>query len=386
MLKIPQKTEYVIDTLIGHGYEAYIVGGCVRDMLMGKQPHDFDVTTSALPQEIERLFPKTVATGIKHGTVTVIVDKTPIEVTTFRREGDYNDCRHPETVEFVTDLEIDLSRRDFTVNAMAYNQKTGLKDFFGGREDLELKILRAVGNPEKRFCEDALRILRLFRFACVLGFQIEKNTLEAAIKCSEKLRNISSERIMSELIRAVMGENLQAISALTECGALRFLGVEKSPDFSAITSLPPKQELRLFAFLQLSGADTLKALKVLKAPNKISDYCRLLESCLDLPLPESKAELKRILCGCPPEIYKDLLIIKSAAFNENTETAQEFLKQVTENGEPYLTKHLKIGGDELVALGFSGKEVGTVLKKLQELVISNPEANTPEGLMEFLEN
>ncbi len=183
MFKIPQNALLVINRLTQNGYKAYIVGGCVRDILLDKTPHDFDITTNAKPNEIISLFEKTVPTGIKHGTVTVILRDEPIEVTTFRTDRDYTDNRRPDNVTFVDDLKEDLARRDFTVNALAYNKTEGLKDFFGGQDDLQNKILRAVGNPEKRFREDALRILRLFRFASTLGFSIEEQTLNDAIKC-----------------------------------------------------------------------------------------------------------------------------------------------------------------------------------------------------------
>ena len=192
MLSIPENAARVIDRLTQNGYEAYIVGGCVRDSLLGLTVSDFDITTSAKPEKVIELFEKTVPTGIKHGTVTVMIGNEPIEVTTFRTEGVYNDSRHPEDVEFVSDIREDLSRRDFTVNAIAYNEKTGIVDLFGGMSDLENKILRAVGDPEKRFREDALRILRLFRFASQLGFEIEENTLNSALSLKDGLENISS--------------------------------------------------------------------------------------------------------------------------------------------------------------------------------------------------
>ena len=186
MIKIPKKQEYVLNTLRQNGYEGYIVGGCVRDSLLGLTPNDYDVTTNATPDVVQSLFPKTAPTGIAHGTVTVIIEKEPIEVTTFRSESGYSDSRHPDVTRFETDIKYDLSRRDFTVNAMAYNNEKGLIDLYGGSQDLKNKFLRAVGNPQKRFGEDALRILRLFRFASQLGFTIEKETLNAAkeLKCS----------------------------------------------------------------------------------------------------------------------------------------------------------------------------------------------------------
>ena len=222
MLKIPEKIKFVLRTLTQNGYEAYIVGGCVRDSLLGITPSDYDVTTSAKPEEILGLFDKTVPTGLKHGTVTVIIENEPIEVTTFRTEGEYKDFRHPQNVEFVTDLREDLSRRDFTVNAVAYNETVGLVDLFGGLSDLENKILRSVGDSDKRFKEDALRILRLFRFASQLEFTPEEKTLKSALKLQNGLKNISKERIFSEIVKAVNGKNPKAILPLINSGGLEF--------------------------------------------------------------------------------------------------------------------------------------------------------------------
>jgi len=209
MFEIPQAQEFIINRLAQNGHKAYIVGGCVRDILLGKTPDDYDITTSATPQEIITLFEKTIPTGIKHGTVTVVVDGTAVEVTTFRTENGYTDNRRPDEVNFVSDIKEDLSRRDFTINAMAYNKQEGLIDLFDGRADLENKILRTVGNSEKRFKEDALRILRLFRFASVLGFQIEESTLHSAIENAHLLENVSRERIFTELKKAIKGENFE---------------------------------------------------------------------------------------------------------------------------------------------------------------------------------
>ncbi|MBQ5810507.1 MAG: hypothetical protein IIW23_02885, partial [Clostridia bacterium] len=181
MFPISDAAITAIDTLESHGFEAYCVGGAVRDLLMGKVPTDYDITTNALPQDVINIFPKTVATGIKHGTITVLLDKETIEITTYRTDGEYVDNRHPEKVQFVAGIGEDLSRRDFTVNAIAYSPYRGILDLLGGRKDIKNKIIKCVGQPEKRFNEDALRIMRCFRFASTLGFSIEKHTLCAAV-------------------------------------------------------------------------------------------------------------------------------------------------------------------------------------------------------------
>lgn len=206
-INIPENIAAVLDKLQAAGFEAYIVGGCVRDSLMGACPHDFDVTTSALPEETECVFEgfRVIETGLKHGTVTVLSDGEPVEITTFRVDGEYRDCRHPESVSFSRRIEEDLSRRDFTINGMAYNPRLGFVDLFGGREDIRRGVIRCIGKPEKRFGEDALRILRALRFAAVLDFSIEENTARAVRELRGTLRQVSAERIFAELKKLLCG-------------------------------------------------------------------------------------------------------------------------------------------------------------------------------------
>ena len=269
---LPQNIKFVLDTLIANGHKAYIVGGCVRDLLCGKEPHDYDITTSALPEETQALFEKTIATGLKHGTVTVIIDGEQIEVTTFRTEGVYNDSRHPDGVNFVRDVKEDLSRRDFTVNAMCYNNNEGLIDCFGGQKDIKAKTLKAVGDAKTRFNEDALRILRLFRFAATLGFGVEKQTFDAAIECAPNLKNISAERIFVELQKVAASNNPTALCPLLETNALNNYSL-KNADFSNISKLEEKQDLRVFALLNLTSYDLQNTLDSFKCSNSFKDYC-----------------------------------------------------------------------------------------------------------------
>lgn len=212
-IKCPNYILKAMGRLEQGGFEAYAVGGCVRDSLLGSKPHDWDMTTSATPEQTIAVFKgfRTIPTGLKHGTVTVIIDSHPIEITTMRVDGAYSDNRHPEKVSFTKKIEEDLSRRDFTVNAMAYNPKTGIVDPYGGRDDLKNRTIRCVGNADTRFGEDALRILRAIRFACVLGFDIEKETSESVIRNRALLSNISSERIRVELIKLLCGKNVEKI-------------------------------------------------------------------------------------------------------------------------------------------------------------------------------
>lgn len=206
-IQVPEKVNRIIETLLTHGFEAYAVGGCVRDSLLGREADDWDITTSASPYEVKALFRRTIDTGIQHGTVTVMLDKEGFEVTTYRIDGEYEDGRHPKEVLFTKNLEEDLKRRDFTINAMAYNKQTGMVDIFGGVEDLQNKIVRCVGVAGDRFDEDALRIMRAFRFSAQLGFSIEEKTRIAAAERAENLRKISAERIRVELTKLLLSKH-----------------------------------------------------------------------------------------------------------------------------------------------------------------------------------
>lgn len=380
MLFIPQKIELIIDTIQKSGFEAYLVGGCVRDMLMDITPHDYDITTSAPPETILTLFEKTVPTGIKHGTVTVINGGLAAEVTTYRADGEYADHRRPQSVTFVKSLKEDLARRDFTVNAIAYNEKEGIKDFFGGREDIKNKILRAVGDPEKRFCEDALRILRLFRFASVLEFTPEEETLQAALKCAPLLENISAERISAELRRAVNGKNPAALKPLTDINGLKFLGIN-NPDYSKI---PPLQSvgLALFGFLYFSADNSISALNLLKPSNKEKKLYESILTLLSLPFPQSKAEIKEMLFKTDPDAVEKYMYFKKCCFGTDTETALSMLREILENGEPYKISDLKIGGKNLINLGVRGEKIGETLEYLRKCVVSNPELNRKSLLLQ----
>ena len=380
MLFIPKEIQFIIDTLVKNGFEAYLVGGCVRDMLMGIPPHDYDITTSAPPEIILTIFEKTIPTGIKHGTVTVINGGIAAEVTTYRADGEYADHRRPESVTFVKSLKEDLARRDFTVNAIAYNEKEGIKDFFGGIEDINKKILRAVGDPEKRFCEDALRILRLFRFASVLGFTPEKETLKAALKCAPLLESISAERISSELRKAVNGKNPMSLKPLTDIGGLQFIGI-KNPDYLKIIPLQ-SEELALFSFLYSATDDLMSALNFLKPSNKEKRLYENILTLLSLPFPQSKEEIKEMLFKTNPISVEKYLYFKSSYFGRDTENAQSMLCEILENGEPYRISDLKIGGKNLINMGISGEKIGETLEYLRKSVVYNPEQNKKSVLLQ----
>lgn len=384
MLFLPSDTEYIIETLQKNGYEAFAVGGCVRDMLNGDTPHDFDITTSAEPETVMSLFEKTVPTGIKHGTVTVIINGVPNEVTTYRADGEYRDHRRPDSVIFVKSLREDLARRDFTVNAMAYNQKDGLKDFFGGREDIENRILRAVGEPERRFYEDALRILRLFRFSSVLGFDIEENTLKAALEYAPTLKSVSAERIYSELLKTLCGKNPAALKPLTDIGGLGFLGVNTSPDYG-ILPLLGSADTKLFAFLYSGGAEVSPALDFLKVPNKTKKAAQDMLTLLNMPFPKTKPEIKEMLYLTSTSSAENYFDYRSA-YGKDCAAARDMLTEIIKNGEPYRISDLKIGGSDLKKCGISGRAIGETLEKLRRSVLKNPELNTRSELIKAVKN
>ena len=381
MLKIPPKIQNIISILESNGHKAYIVGGCVRDMLLGKTPNDYDVTTSANPDEVIEIFDKTVPTGIKHGTVTVISDGEPIEVTTFREEYGYSDNRRPDNVAFVRNLEKDLMRRDFTVNAMAYNNYEGLKDYYGGTEDLKNMILRAVGNPEERFKEDALRILRLFRFASQLNFKIEENTLNSAINLQKGLENISRERIFSELYKASSGDNPYALKPLILSGGLEFLNIAKLPDFNLMKKCSNNPDLSFYLLLE-PNENLTEILTELKVSNKLKKFCTTLLNLKNCGKSFDKSGIKEMLSIAGEEIFIEYL--KISLDDSEFHKAEKILEEIKENHEPYLISHLKVGGKHLAKMGFSGEEVGITLEKIRKYVILNPEKNTTDDIKDFL--
>lgn len=223
VIDMPEKVRFIIDTLLEHGHEAYAVGGCVRDAILGREPGDWDITTSANPQQVKKLFRRTIDTGIQHGTVTIMLNKEGFEVTTYRIDGEYEDSRHPKSVEFTTNLVEDLKRRDFTINAMAYNHVTGLVDEFNGIEDLKRKRIVCVGNPMERFDEDALRMLRAVRFSGQLGFTIDEDTKRAIVKLAPTIQNISRERIRVEIDKLICSDNCEKLEDAYHIGLTNYI-------------------------------------------------------------------------------------------------------------------------------------------------------------------
>lgn len=379
MKYIPCEIETIIETLEKNGFEAYIVGGCVRDILLGISPHDFDITTSALPEEIKRIFDKTVDTGIKHGTVTVITENgTPVEITTYRTEDGYDDMRHPKKIEFVRNIREDLSRRDFTINAMAYNSSRGLVDLFGGQIDINKKTLKAVGEPKKRFSEDALRIMRLFRFSSTLNFKIERKTYKSALELCKNLKNISPERIWSELSKALMGDNPNSLLPLIKSGGLKSFGIHGNRNIKKLSSLEKKEELRFFAFCNHLNLDCPEIVKKLKIKNSIKNYCEKAEKILFINKKSTDSEIKLALSICDADVLFDICEYKNLA------SIKEKAKRIIKSAEPYKISHLAISGNDLLKMGVKDKQIGKVLNELCQNVREHPENNNIESLKNII--
>lgn len=255
-IQIPEPVEYIIDTLSGAGYEAFAVGGCVRDTILGREPGDWDITTSAKPGQVKELFRRTIDTGIEHGTVTVMINKTGYEVTTYRVDGEYEDNRHPKSVEFTSSLIEDLKRRDFTINAMAYNPTIGLVDEFDGLTDLKKQLIRCVGNPEDRFDEDALRILRAVRFAAQLGFAIDEETTKAIQAKVDNLTAISAERIRVELVKLLVSPHPEMLLTASELGITKVI----LPEFDTMLATPQTNPHHIYN-VGVHTVETIKAIR-----------------------------------------------------------------------------------------------------------------------------
>ena len=386
VINVPTHVREIMERIEKAGYEAFAVGGSLRDLLLGKEPHDWDVTTSALPETVASLFPDmhVIPTGLQHGTVTVVSGGFPIEITTYRVDGEYTDSRRPDKVEFTRNIEDDLSRRDFTVNALAYNEKRGLLDLFGGRDDLENKIIRAVGDPEKRFTEDALRIMRAFRFSAQLGFGIEENTLEAAKKLGCRLRNIARERIGSEFMRLLSSDCPE--KALTNMKNVIFeilpiKEIEKDR-FSLVEKLPFDSSARLALLLYgKSSEELLGVAHSLRLSNEQKRAFAGLASPIEESFDLSPLSARRFLrhYGKDAKAAARMLVLLG-------EISPEFEALVlSENAkDPCLSLDaLAINGGDVISLGLaSGKGVGILLSSLLDEVIKDPSLNEKDKLID----
>lgn len=387
--RVPAYVHRVMDALEQKGHRGYLVGGSLRDLLLGKTPHDFDLTTDATPDEMLEVFAdfRVIPTGLRHGTLTVLSDGNPIEVTTHRVDGDYLDSRRPESVSFTRRLAEDLSRRDFTVNAMAWHEKTGLVDLFGGQDDLRAGVLRAVGDPVTRFTEDALRILRAFRFCAQLGFEIEERTLQAAGETREGLCRISAERIFAEITRLLTSPAAaRGLAALFAAGCENIVFSDTVPLLSraellCLLSADAPQRLALL----IGDADEQSARALCrrwKAPNAFCDrVCGLLRA-MKRPLPDSLYVARHFVTAHWQE-WEGAMEIR-AALGERVEEARQLCRTVAKNGTAVELRRLAVNGKELQeALSVLPAKTGVLLLRLQDLVFADPDRNKKKILMEL---
>lgn len=365
----------IIEKLEKSGFEAYFVGGYVRDVLMGKCPGDIDITTSASPADVMDIFEKTYPTGINHGTVTAIENGISAEVTTYRCEKGYRDFRHPDGVEFVSDINEDLCRRDFTVNAIAYNPSKGIVDNFGGQKDIENKVIRCVGEPDRRFNEDALRMVRAVRFASVLGFEIEQETLEAIRNNAHLAVNISKERIAVEFEKAVLGDFSENLVLLQETGLIKYLAENFAAiDFSALKkldNLPKITPLRFAVIMRGGAADFLKELRF------SNEIIKTTESIISGTGIETPLEIKKYINKNGIDNAKMLVYI-------NSEKYKTELEKILTEKHPVFVKDLELDGADLKEMGITGVKTGKALSYLLEKVWRNPEMNTKENLIKMI--
>ncbi len=386
-MNIPHFVLSIINKLETAGYEAYAVGGCVRDILMGKIPSDWDITTSALPEQTEKVFSeyKTYQTGIKHGTITVLTDNNSVEITTYRIDGAYSDNRRPDKVTFTSSLEEDLSRRDFTVNAMAYNPKTGIVDLFGGQNDIQSKIIKCVGEPTKRFHEDALRIMRALRFAAVCNFEIDEKTSGAVIECRHLLSNIAAERISSELSKLLLAKNPAAIlNDFSDVILQIFPEITTPQAWGHINTCQPILEGRLALLLcpSMSRVEVSKALRRLKFDNKTRHTVKALAALWDIQIPSNKTDIKKLLKATGADIFSLLLEVKKSA-----PEIKNLFNEIIQKNECYSLRTLAVNGSDLMAAGsISGKEIGTALDRLLDLVIEEKCENKKDALLKIFKN
>jgi len=386
-LDTPSHIAQVMRHLTENGYLAYLVGGCVRDAVMGRAVRDWDVATSATPVEVARLFPKTFLTGEKFGTVTVLTRNDQVEITTFRTEGAYKDGRRPEHVEFVPSLEEDLSRRDFTINAMAVSPDGGLVDPHGGFKDIENRIIRCVGGPNTRFREDSLRMFRAFRFSAQLGFEIEQDTLRAIYANADRAKLISTERVRVELEKTLMSHRPEMAGEMVKIGLLcRYVTkTSKNPDnLEKIAKLPMEQMLRWCAFCAalLEERFISSAMEFLREMRLDGRTIRTCSQALSInELPEDSVGIKALFA----KYGVDAVRCAAAARDTLSDgAALQRAGRVIASGECFSLNKLAVTGSDLIAIGHPpGRELGQALEKLLAHVIGRPEDNTREALLEM---
>lgn len=434
-IKLPEKVKRIITELEAAGYEAYAVGGCIRDSILGKEPDDWDITTSASPMQTKAIFKRTIDTGIQHGTVTVMLDHESFEVTTYRIDGEYEDNRHPKEVVFTENLVEDLKRRDFTINAMAYNDKSGLVDVFGGISDLENKIIRCVGNAKERFTEDALRMMRAVRFSAQLGFSIDTDTEHAIVELAPNLANISVERIQVELVKLLLSQNPDYIRKAYDLGITAVFLPELDTAFETPQNNPHHMYtvgehlmhcllnvradrcLRIAALLHDIGKPASKTtdedgidhfhghvevgeemaaeiLKRLKFDNETITRVRIYIRHHDDQINPNAKSVRRSMGKIGEEYFRGVLELKRADCLaqsmymreekiEGIDRVEALYQEILDKKQCVSLRDLAISGDDLIALGVpQGRKVGEILSKLLAEVIEDPSRNTRAYLLE----
>lgn len=409
-INLPDDVRRIIKTIEDNGYEAYAVGGCVRDSILGRNPDDWDITTSARPEQIKSFFKKTIDTGIKHGTVTVMMNHTGYEVTTYRIDGEYKDGRHPESVEFSAKLVDDLKRRDFTINAMAYNESNGFVDEFNGIEDLNNHVIRCVGNPIERFSEDALRMMRAIRFSAQLGFDIDSKTYAAIVELAPAIRHVSMERVQVELAKTIMSDNPFYVKQYEQTGLLRenlsymdeILSGKLVKNAMAMLKYAPKSTvLRYAAIFNMGEPDRVKAeLKALKLDNYTVDTVTKLVAYSKDTIEENEPAVREAVHKYGKELLALMFENEEARINTKEEIVgislssqrlhlnriKKMYEDIISRGDCISVKDLDITGNDLMEYGLSGVQIGKTLNELLHIVIENPKLNEKSTLLAMIEH
>lgn len=393
-IEMPRDVEWIIGKIRDHGFEAFAVGGCVRDTLLGREPGDWDITTSAKPEEVKGIFGKTVDTGLQHGTVTIIKNRNGYEVTTYRIDGEYHDGRHPESVEFTSNLKEDLKRRDFTINAMAYSHETEIVDEFGGMDDLADQVIRCVGRAHDRFTEDALRILRAIRFAAQLGFEIESGTYKAISDIAPNLKNVSKERIQVELTKLLLSEYPEKMMMVHATGICPYVTAdfgevfekEGTESIAKVKALPKEKSMRWAGFLRHMEPVKVRAiLKGLKLDNETIDNGRTMVEAAQTPLAPQKPQIRRFLSKMSRYQFEGCLYLKELDGDDSIEEIRRLWREIEADGDCISLKMLAVNGGDLMAAGVEkGKKLGETLAWLLDLVLEHPELNQKETLLKKL--
>lgn len=385
-ITIPKYVRKALVTLQARGHLAYLVGGCVRDMLLGRQPNDWDICTSALPRQVMELFRSSEPSGIQHGTVTVYINSHGVEVTTFRSESAYTDHRHPDAVSFVGDLNTDLARRDFTMNAIALPADGLIVDPFGGVEDIARRQVRCVGEPLRRFDEDALRMFRALRFAARLDFVIEEKTGAAMREKAHLASCLTAERIREELEKTLLTHRPQTVFTALDAGLLDDYTLSRDAAPAAFESLEklPRKALERWTGLGILLEDFGCVDSAESFLQKLCQDSRTVRcggqaaSLIKNGLPEADIQLKKLLNLCGVDTVLCAAACADALYGGHS---LKSVKRILKSGECFSVKHLAIGGDELLELGLRGRQLGEMLDFLLDYVMEYPENNRRELLL-----